>query len=346
MSEYLFIIGTRPEITKIAPIANKINCKILFTGQHFSKTMLDGFFDLIKNKEIINLNLRNFKNFNQNDRLLAFEISKKIQNINPNKVIVQGDTNSTLIGAIAAKASNKKLYFIESGMRSFDILQIEEYNRVITSHLADINFCNHITNKKNLIDEGISKNKIFTTGSTVYSSVKLVDSNLNLSNEKDYILLTLHRPENVDSKENLIKILNTIDKLNYETIFPIHPRTKEILENDNIKNIKNINFVKPKKYKDFLDLIKYSKFIISDSGGVQEEAAIYRKPLLIPRNYTERPEMLEIFNLLVKNNKQLLNESRKLINNSSKLQDAVLDSNLLYGKEDSVEKIIDVLKKH
>ena len=169
MSEYLFIIGTRPEITKIAPIANKIDCKILFTGQHFSKNMLEGFFDLIKKKEIINLNLKNFKDFNQNERYLSDKLSKKIKEINPKKVIVQGDTNSTLTGAIAAKFSNKKLYFIESGMRSFDILQVEEYNRLITSHLADLNFCNHISNQKNLLNEGVNKNKILVTGSTVYS---------------------------------------------------------------------------------------------------------------------------------------------------------------------------------
>jgi len=340
VNQTIFIIGTRPEITKIAPIANNLNCKILFTGQHFSKYMSEGFFDLIKNKEIINLNFTKFKDFDKNIRILTQKLELKLTKLNAKKIIVQGDTNTTLVGALAAKTLNKKLYFIESGMRSFDILQIEEYNRVITSHLADINFCNHSLNKENLLKEGINKNKIFITGSTVYSSVKLVDEDLDVSYDNNYILLTLHRPENVDKKEKLLSLLKTINRLNYKVIFPIHPRTKSNLKNDDMNKLNNINFLKPKNYNDFIKLIKFSKFIISDSGGLQEEAAIFRKPLLIPRMYTERPEMLNKFNLLVKNNKELTNESKKIINNKSKLEKSVNDSKLLYGKEKPVENII------
>ncbi len=340
MNQTIFIIGTRPEITKIAPVANNLNSKILFTGQHFSKYMTEGFFDLIKNREIINLNLKKFNNFDNNIRYLTNKLELKLKKLNTKKIIVQGDTNTTLVGAIAAKTLNKKLYFIESGMRSFDILQVEEYNRVITSHLADINFCNHNLNKKNLLNEGINKNKIFVTGSTVYSAVNLVDKNVDSISEKNYILLTLHRPENVDEKEKLLNLLQTINKLNYKIIFPIHPRTKSNLDNDDIYRLKNIKFIKPKNYKDFIELIKFSKFIISDSGGVQEEAAIYRKPLLIPRKYTERPEMLNKFNILVKNNKELLIESEKILDNTSKLKKSIVSAPLLYGKEESIENII------
>lgn len=345
MSEYLFIIGTRPEITKIAPIANKIDCKVLFTGQHFSKTMLNGFLELIKNREIINLNLKKFKNFNQSERHLTHIVSEKINEIGPNKVIVQGDTNSTLIGAISAKYAKKKLYFMESGMRSGDLLQVEEYNRLITAHLADVNLCNHISNKKNLINEGIQNSKIFVSGSTVYSSVKLIDKNLSSHEDRDYLLLTLHRPENVDNKQKLLKIIKAINKLNIKIIFPIHPRTKSKLQNQNIEKLKNIKFINPKPYKDFLDLIKFSKFIISDSGGVQEEAAIYRKPLLIPRQFTERPEMLNRFNILVKNEDDLLHEAKKLINNSSTLSSKIFKEKLLYGEEESVNNIIKYLDR-
>ena len=340
MNQTIFIIGTRPEITKIAPIANNLNSKILFTGQHFSKNMSNGFFDLIKNREIINLNLKRFKNFDNNIRFIANQLEIKLKKLNANKIIVQGDTNTTLVGAIATKTLNKKLYFIESGMRSFDISQIEEYNRVITSHLADINFCNHNTNKENLLNEGVSKSKILVTGSTVYSAVNLVDSSIESIGEKKYILLTLHRPENVDKKEKLLNLLKTINKLNYRVIFPVHPRTKANLDKYEIQKLENIKFLKPKNYKDFIELIKYSKFIISDSGGVQEEAAIYRKPLLIPRQYTERPEMLNKFNILVKNNKELLMQSKNILNGNSSLEKSLLSTPLLYGKMKPIENII------
>ena len=340
MNHTIFIIGTRPEITKIAPIANNLNSKILFTGQHFSKNMSNGFFDLIKNREIINLNLKRFKNFDNNIRFIANQLEIKLKKLNANKIIVQGDTNTTLVGAIATKTLNKKLYFIESGMRRFDISQIEEYNRLITSHLADINFCNHITNKENLLNEGVSKSKILVTGSTVYSAVNLVDSSIESIGEKKYILLTLHRPENVDKKEKLLNLLKTINKLNYRVIFPVHPRTKANLDKYDIQKLENIKFLKPKNYKDFIELIKYSKFIISDSGGVQEEAAIYRKPLLIPRQYTERPEMLNKFNILVKNNKELLMQSKNILNGNSSLEKPLLVTPLLYGKMKPIENII------
>ena len=340
MNHTIFIIGTRPEITKIAPIANNLNSKILFTGQHFSKNMSNGFFDLIKNREIINLNLKRFKNFDNNIRFIANQLEIKLKKLNANKIIVQGDTNTTLVGAIATKTLNKKLYFIESGMRSFDISQIEEYNRLITSHLADINFCNYIKNKENLLNEGVSKSKILVTGSTVYSAVNLVDSSIESIGEKKYILLTLHRPENVDKKEKLLNLLKTINKLNYRVIFPVHPRTKANLDKYDIQKLENIKFLKPKNYKDFIELIKYSKFIISDSGGVQEEAAIYRKPLLIPRQYTERPEMLNKFNILVKNNKELLMQSKNILNGNSSLEKPLLVTPLLYGKMKPIENII------
>lgn len=340
MKENLFIIGTRPEITKIAPVANKLNCKILFTGQHFSKSMTEGFFDLIKNKEIINLNLQKFKNFSDSERYLIHKITEVINKVNPKRVVVLGDTNSTLLGAIASKNINKELYFLESGMRSKDIQQIEEYNRLIVSHLADLNFCNHKSNKINLINEGINKNKIVVTGSTVFSSVLLVDKNLNKNYDENYILCTLHRPENVDNKSQLISLLKTVNKLNFKTIFPIHPRTKAMLSDFDTKSLKNIKFIKPQNYQDFLELIQKSTFIISDSGGIQEESAIYKKPLLIPRLHTERPEMLGIFNLLVKNNIELYREAKSILMKDSPLLPTVKSSKLLYGKEKAIELIV------
>lgn len=328
-----FVVGTRPEIIKIAPIANKVPSIILFTGQHFDANMSDNFFELLKISKIINLKTK--KNYSVQQ--MAKNISSELFKLKTDKVVVQGDTNSTLAGAIATKFVKKKLYFIESGMRSKDLMQVEEYNRILVSHLADINFCNHRNNKVNLVNEHISSKKIKITGSTVYSSLKLIDNQISKNTQDNFILLTLHRPENVDQDKKLNKLLNTINKLNAEIVFPIHPRTESKIDK---KKFKNIKFIKPQNYLSFVSLMKNSKFIISDSGGVQEEAAILRKPLLIPREYTERPEMLKMFNLLVSNVKELNKESKDLLNNVSKLSKTVNESKLLYGDEKVVNKII------
>lgn len=337
----VFIAGTRPELIKIAPVVNAVNASVIFTGQHFDKNMSNDFFNLLKYEEFISLD-HNPKDTTSHLKETAHKIALEINKLDVNKVIVQGDTNSTLAGSIAAKSTNKKLYFIESGMRSKDLSQIEEYNRVIVSHMSDVNFCNHESNKVHLLNENIAEERIFLTGSTVFASVNGVELGDNPILKTDYILLTLHRPENVDKIDKLLALLEIIDKLNYSVIFPIHPRTKKMLSGK-VSEYENISFTDPQDYPDFIKLISNSKFLISDSGGVQEEAAILRKPLLIPRNYTERPEMLNIFNILTPTNETLKSEAVKLINGESPLVDKVQNSNLLYGEEEVIENIVNAI---
>ena len=261
--------------------------------------------------------------------------------MNPNNVIVQGDTYSTLLGAISAKKVNKKLFYIESGMRSGDLTQIEEFIRVTVAHLANINFCNHKNNESNLLTEGVEKSKLVVTGSTVYAALKitrLLDTNLK---QKNNILLTLHRPENVDNSKKLFGILDTLNDLDLNIIFPVHPRTEAKISK--FKNLyKNIRFIKPLDYQNFIKAMKESKFVISDSGGVQEECAILKKPLIIPRQFTERPEMLNKFNILVKNNTQLKREVKKIQEGNSKVTN-LENLNLIYGKDEVVKKIVNYL---
>ena len=340
-SKIAFIAGTRPELIKLAPVINLMNPYVIFTGQHFDKNMSDDFFNLLKCDEIVNLDFN--PSVSQNyTKDMTKEIASSLKELKIDKVVVQGDTNTTLAGGVAAKSINKLLYYIESGLRTYDFSQVEEYNRVIVSHLADFNFCNHITNKQNLINESIDNKKINVTGSTVYSSVKQVKLDVKEINDKEYILLTLHRPENVDNLDRLNEIMEAINSLNFQTIFPVHPRTKNML---NLKQNKyeNISFVEPQEYEVFLNMARNSKFIISDSGGLQEEAAILRKPLLIPRKFTERPEMLNKFNLLVPTPKELISESSKLINNRSELLVSIENSNLLYGEDEVITKIVNII---
>ena len=335
MNKPLFIAGTRPEIIKISTLSNYLKSKILFTGQHFDKEMTEFFFKLIKESKLVELGSDNYKQGSH--ELFINDIKRKLEDINPSSVVVQGDTNTTLYGALAAKSLGIKINYIESGMRSGDINQIEEINRIIVSGLADLNFCNHKNNKENLLMENINEKKICISGSTVYSV--LSENNLINKNKNDkFILVTLHRPENVDEKEKLFSLLETINSIGEKITFVTHPRIQKFLDDNSTEHYNNIYLENKKNYFDFINLIKSSLFVISDSGGVQEESAILRKPLLIPRKFTERPEMLNIFNILVKTNEELLNESKKLIKGTSFLKN-IDNKKLLYGKAEVIDAI-------
>lgn len=340
----LFIAGTRPEIIKISPLVNELNSQVLLTGQHFKKEMIDDFLPLINPSNLINLELEEFKDFHSNRYLISNLIREKILELDVDNVFVLGDTNTTLVGAIAAKSAKKKLFFIESGLRTEDLNQIEEYNRLIVSHLADINFCNHENNVNNLKSEGIADNKIFLTGSTVYSALDRLGLSEPVKHGGNYILLTLHRPENVDNEERLRSLIVGLKQLNYKIIFPIHPRTRDRIERIGNINTQHIEIIDPKNYDDFVKLIKSSKLIISDSGGLQEEAMILRKPLLIPRKYTERPEMLNIFNLLTYEISDILTNASSIIEDNSTLQEKVLNSSYLYGENEVINNFVNFIK--
>ena len=325
----LFIIGTRPEFIKIAPVANELQSTILFTNQHFSKNMSTYFFNLVKNCEIIKL-----KN---NNNLIQSNIKDYIKKINPDTVTVQGDTNSTLMGAIAAKSlNNLKIYYLESGIRNYYLREIEETNRILTSSIADINFVNHLNNKHNLIKENIP-GKIFVTGSTVYASLHNQGLAGNTTKSEDYALLTLHRPINVDNYDRLNSILRNIDKIGMKFIFPIHPRTEKNLEPEIFNNIE---FLKPLSYKKFIRLLKKSKLVISDSGGLQEECVIFRKPLIIPLENPIRPELVNKFNLLIQNPKSITTEIKNILEGSSVLSNIENIDNNIYGKNEVINKIV------
>jgi len=340
----LFILGTRPEIIKISPLLNRLRPKIILTGQHQKKEMIESFLPLIDPSEVINLDLEEFKDFNNKRYQIGNILKNEILKSEIDNVFVLGDTNTTLIGAIAAKESKKKLFFLESGLRTYDLEQVEEYNRLIVSHLADINFCNHQNNVDNLISEGISENKIILSGSTVYSALMNQEILTDKNNSQDFILLTLHRPENVDNNQRLSDIITSLKELNYKIIFPIHPRTKNKLEKYNNIDVEHLSIVDSVDYQEFIELMNKSKFIISDSGGLQEESMILRKPLLIPRKFTERPEMLNVFNLLTYEVNELISESKSLIDETSALLQTIEKSPFLYGDDKVIDKMINSIK--
>ncbi len=304
------ILGTRPEIIKMSSIISecerkKIDFFILHTNQHYAKNLDKIFFEdlqLPKPKYNLNIGSGNY----------SFQIGKMligIENVlikeTPDIVLVQGDTNTVLAGALVASGLNIKVGHVEAGLRSYDKNMPEERNRVIVDHLSDFLFCPTIKQKAILLKEGIDKNKIFVTGNTIVDIVLNIQKNINMSllkkyglEKKEYILVTMHRPSNVDDKIILEKQLKNISDLaknrKIKVIFPVHPRTLKNIKKFNIKIPNNIMTINPLGIVDLITLEKFAKIILTDSGGIQEEACILGTPCLILRENTERPECLEV----------------------------------------------------
>jgi UDP-N-acetylglucosamine 2-epimerase (non-hydrolysing) len=233
-------------------------------------------------------------------------IEKVLMEEKPAVVLVQGDTNTVLAGALAASKLHIKVAHVEAGLRSFDRRMPEEINRVLADHCSDYLFAPTERSRKTLLGEGISENKIFVTGNTV---VDAVFQNLKLAEEKNtledlgiehgnYFLVTAHRQENVDDPVRFAGILSGIEKLSEDfdipVVYPIHPRSKMRLEEFGIKTNGNIRFIDPVDYLDFLNLEKGARLVLSDSGGVQEETCILGVPCVTLRDNTERPETVEV----------------------------------------------------
>ena len=331
----IIILGTRPEIIKLFPIIEifskkKMSFKIIHTGQHYSSKLSDTFIQQLKlpiNK-IINLKVGS-GNHGDQTALMISRIEKYLRKYkNIKGVIVYGDTNSALAGSLAAsKISNIKLIHLEAGLRSFDKAMPEELNRRLIDHSSDLLLCPTLISKKYLLEEGISSKKIFVTGNTISDAIKskLTQNFLNLKKiySENYIVLTIHREENTRNTNNLKKILFAMSKIakkkQYKIIFPTHPKTKKILKKINF-NKKLIKSIDPMDYFKFLNLLKNAKSIVSDSGGIQEEACILKVPLITIRNSTERPETIQIgCNILSKiKDKTIYNDSIRILNKNIK----------------------------
>jgi len=254
--------------------------------------------------------------YNLNAGLSSFRLQigmmlRKIKDIlkkeQPDIVLVVGDTNSVLSAALAANKLHIKVGHIEAGLRSHDIAMVEETNRIITDHVADIFFPPTKEARQNLIEEGVIPEKIHITGNTVVDAAlmhkeladKKVDILKRLSLEKNnYIVLTAHRPENVDVRERLASMLKGFElikqKHNIPIVWPIHPRTSKMLKQFSLVVPDGIKLIPPLGYLEFLQLQANSKIILTDSGGIQEESCIFKIPCVTLRDNTERPETLNI----------------------------------------------------
>jgi UDP-N-acetylglucosamine 2-epimerase (non-hydrolysing) len=304
---------------KMAPVhkalqkyKSKVIHKIVHTGQHYDKKMSDVFFkELELPKPHIYLGVGS-KSHAQQKAQIMIEFEKIILREKPDLVLVYGDVNSTIATAlVSSKILTKEgraipVGHVESGLRSFDRTMPEEVNRILTDVLADLLFVTEKSGIDNLKNEGVSNNKIFFVGNTMIDSLKFYLKKINRSKilnilnvrEKDFVLVTLHRPSNVDNKENLTKIINifkAVNKINpgLSIVFPVHPRTVKMIERfkleKNFNEINNLKITEPLGYLDFLKLTAEAKFILTDSGGIQEESTYMKIPCITLRENTERP---------------------------------------------------------
>jgi UDP-N-acetylglucosamine 2-epimerase (non-hydrolysing) len=333
------VAGARPNFMKVAPIlkalkykkeeSKNIIYKLVHTGQHYDYNMSGSFFDQLEipNPDIF-LNAGSGTQAEQTASIMiAFE--KELIKERPSIVIVVGDVNSTMACTIVAKKLNIAVAHVEAGIRSYDPSMPEEINRLVTDSITDYFFTTTKEAGQNLLKNSITNDNIFFVGNTMIDTLlqnldKLNEESILKKNniEKNkYFILTLHRPSNVDDYDKLKKILDTIELNNNDLsiIFPVHPRTNKVLIQNNFYS-KNIILTAPLAYHDFIGLVKNSKGIITDSGGVTEEATVLGIPCVTLRNTTERPETVNIgTNELVGDDMNLLKQCIiKIINNDWK----------------------------
>ncbi len=303
----LTIIGTRPEIirlSRVIPLLDKFSNHILVhTGQNYDKNLDDIFFKNFKLRKP-NYYLSARGSFGEQISIILKKVEKIIEKEKPDKFLVLGDTNSSL-GSIMAKRMGVEVFHIEAGNRCFDDKVPEEVNRKIIDHSSDFLLTYTHRSSENLVSEGINRRKIFVVGNPIFEVIKYYEEDINKSSilkklnvkSKNYFLLTLHRSENTDDPIRLNNFLNAFNKIHnkykLDIIWPIHPRSLKNIKKNNIKIKKGIKLVDPIGFFDFIKLEQNSFCVITDSGTVQEECAIFDVPNITIRDSTERPETVE-----------------------------------------------------
>ena len=313
MVKHAIILGTRPEIIKMCPVIRECEKRgldyfILHTGQHYSYKMDRVFFEQLELPDAkYNLDVGSGSHGEQTGKILI-GVEKILQKEKPDVVLVEGDTNTVLAGALAASKLHVKVGHIEAGLRSYNRRMPEEINRILTDHCSDYLFAPTEKARQILLDEGIPNEKIFVTGNTIVDavyqnlSIREGGNRVNHLNElelepKKYFLVTAHRQENVDVKERFEGIIEGLelvaDKFGLPVIYPVHPRARKMMKHFGLK-ANGIELIEPLDYLSFLQLESKAKLVLTDSGGVQEETCILGVPCVTLRGNTERPETLEV----------------------------------------------------
>lgn len=349
------VLGTRPEIIKMSPIIRaceklQLDYSVVHTGQHYSYEMDGVFFrDLELPEPGYKLEVGSGTHAKQTGRIMI-GLEPILEKINPSVVLVQGDTNTVLAGAITAAKLHIKVGHVEAGLRSFDRSMPEEVNRIVADHVSDYLFAPTEVSRQNLLREGISDDSIAVTGNTV---VDAVDANLALSKNSDivdrlglsagYFLVTLHRAENVDKPDRLREIVTALQGVGRDyskiIVFPMHPRTRKMVQSFKIET-SSLKIVDPVSYLDFLKLESEAAMILTDSGGVQEEACVLHVPCVTIRENTERPETCDVGANVVAGV-----SSRKIAEAVARMSGGPRNWANPYGTGDAGEKILQYLKE-
>ncbi|MDY4252143.1 non-hydrolyzing UDP-N-acetylglucosamine 2-epimerase [Clostridium sp.] len=346
----LTVIGARPQFIKAAAVSNKLRKNheevLVHTGQHYDNNMSDIFFDELGiPKPNYNLNIGSGNHGYQTGKMLM-ELESLYLKEKPDLVLVYGDTNSTLAGALAASKLLIPVAHIEAGLRSFNMKMPEEQNRVLTDHISKYLFAPTDTAIKNLKNENITEN-VFNTGDVMFDAIKLfkekaletstvlIDNNIS---PNEYILSTIHRAENTNDINRLKNIINALNECEKNIVLPLHPRTHKFIKDYGLTINNNIKIIAPVGYLDMINLENNSQKIVTDSGGVQKEAYFLQKPCITMRDETEWIETVENgWNTIVGSNKE-------------KILDAIINFNpkgeqkMVFGHGNAADIISEKLK--
>lgn len=357
MKKICIILGTRPEIIKMSPIIHELDRRgadyfIIHTGQHYTPNMDELFFkELALPKPKYNLGLGGIAKHQLG--LFIEGITKVLESEKPDAVLVEGDTNSVVAGAIAARRLDIPIGHVEAGLRSFDMAMPEEVNRIITDHLSSWLFAPTKIAEQYIRESGIPDERSFMVGNTIADAVlryrsKIDDMLSQLESiglrSKKFVLITVHRAENTNDRQRLENIFSALDRLAREFsdlvfVLPLHPRTRKKCAEFGIEISAAIKIIEPVGFFTMLMLEREARLIITDSGGVQEEASILGTPAVTIRDNTERPETVEAgHNMLASPNdiEAILKAAREMAGKN-------ISSVNLYGNGDASRRIIDIL---
>ena len=365
------VLGTRPEIIKMASVMDEIGKRghellLIHTGQHYDKEMSENFFiDLKLPTPNYNIHVGSGSHGKQTGKMME-GIEEVLIDEKPDILLVQGDTNAVLAGALVASKLHIPVGHVEAGLRSFDETMPEEINRLAADICSKLYFVPTEESAINLAMEGISRKRIFITGNTVvdacFRNLEISKNrdkseydeglaDLDIDNMENILTLTMHRAETVDDKERLTNIIEALEELDdMNIIFPIHPRTKKTMENfnlfDRLNDLDHVHIIKPVGYLDFLLLISKSTIILTDSGGLQEEAITLDVPALTLRYNTERPETVTAGgNILVGSDKDVILSNARKILDDEEFANKMKSAKNPYGMGNAAELMIKTIEE-
>ncbi len=353
----LVVAGTRPEVIKLAPVLwelerQSVEYVFATTGQHYDYLLFKKFVeDLGLREPDYNVDVGSATPAVQTGQAMI-GIEKLLKTEGPDVVVVEGDTNSVLAAALAAVKLKIPVAHVEAGLRSRDRTMPEEINRILADHCSEILFAPTEESALNLVNEGIPPGRIHIVGNTIVDATlasvqrSTESSTLHKSFPEKYVLLTLHRAENTDNPQRLKSIFSALAEIDRDIVFPIHPRTSKIIEGTELEKqleADHIHVIPPMGYLDFLGLLKNAHAVLTDSGGIQEEAITLDVPCLTLRYNTERPETVSAGGNII-----IGTETGTILENLARLSDPAFYENMKsaqnpYGDGKAGEKIVDIL---